>query len=154
MVSILVILPLLATIANAQLPVPGSLPGVGSIQAQYNWILQQQAHLNQQVQYTQVLLQQQVAANRGKRSVNPLIVPGTTPVLALEADPVAKAQWYNALQQWRQQQVAAGRKKRSINPLILPGTTPVLALEADPVAKAQWYNALQQWRQQQVAYNG
>merc|ERR1712235_94030 len=156
MVSSLAILPLLASLSAAQLPVPGSIPGL-SIDQQYQYIQQLQNHLNTQVQWS----------GRRKRS---LPVPGTTGLVPGSA---AEAQWYQqqlaalapaaplqytsaslpvsgtipglapgsaAEAQWYQQQLAAiaaaGRKKRS---LPVPGTIPGLIPGSE--AEAQWYAA-------------
>ena len=68
---------MLAAACSANLPVPGSIPGL-SIDQQYQYILQLQDHLNQQVQWN----------GRRKRS---LPVPGTTGLVPGSA---AEAQWY------------------------------------------------------------
>merc|ERR1712142_907587 len=62
--KVLAVLSVLAAACSANLPVPGSIPGL-SIDQQYQYILQLQDHLNQQVQWN----------GRRKRS---LPVPGTT----------------------------------------------------------------------------
>merc|ERR1712198_148549 len=77
MVSSLAILPLLASLSAAQLPVPGSIPGL-SLDQQFAYIQQLQNHLNTQVQWS----------GRRKRS---LPVPGTTGLVSGSA---AEAQWY------------------------------------------------------------
>merc|ERR1711915_824643 len=100
MVSSLAILPL-ASLSAAQLPVPGSIPGL-SLDQQFAYIQQLQNHLNTQVQWS----------GRRKRS---LPVPGTTGLVPGSA---AEAQWYQ--QQLAQIALTAGRKKRS---LPVPGTT-------------------------------
>merc|ERR1719370_1718040 len=94
MVSSLALLPLLASLVCAQLPVPGTIPSLS--------IEQQQDHLNTQVQWN----------GRRKRS---LPVPGTTGLVPGSA---AEAQWYQ--QQLAQIALIAGRKKRA---LPVPGTT-------------------------------
>merc|ERR1712025_662387 len=48
--KVFVALSVLATVCLAQLPVPGSIPSL-SIDQQYQYILQLQRHLNQQVQW-------------------------------------------------------------------------------------------------------
>merc|ERR1712002_578725 len=114
MVSSLAILPLLASLSAAQLPVPGSIPGL-SLDQQFAYIQQLQNHLNTQVQWS----------GRRKRS---LPVPGTTGLVPGSA---AEAQWYQ--QQLAQIALTAGRKKRS---LPVPGTT---GLVTGSAAEAQWY---------------
>merc|ERR1712131_291442 len=114
MVSSLAILPLLASLSVAQLPVPGSIPGL-SLDQQFAYIQQLQNHLNTQVQWS----------GRRKRS---LPVPGTTGLVPGSA---AEAQWYQ--QQLAQIALTAGRKKRS---LPVPGTT---GLVPGSAAEAQWY---------------
>merc|ERR1712243_442318 len=114
MVSSLALLPLLATLVCAQLPVPGTIPSL-SIEQQYAYIQQLQDHLNTQVQWS----------GRGKRS---LPVPGTTGLVPGSA---AEAQWYQ--QQLAQIALLNGRKKRS---LPVPGTT---GLVPGSAAEAQWY---------------
>merc|ERR1712235_129154 len=114
MVSSLAILPLLASLCAAQLPVPGSIPGL-SLDQQFAYIQQLQNHLNTQVQWS----------GRRKRS---LPVPGTTGLVPGSA---AEAQWYQ--QQLAQIALIAGRKKRS---LPVPGTT---GLVPGSAAEAQWY---------------
>merc|ERR1712243_43753 len=101
MVSSLALLPLLATLVCAQLPVPGTIPSL-SIEQQYAYIQQLQDHLNTQVQWS----------GRRKRS---LPAPGTTGLVPGSA---AEAQWYQ--QQLAQIALLNGRKKRS---LPVPGTT-------------------------------
>merc|ERR1712013_310319 len=114
MVSSLALLPLLASLVCAQLPVPGTIPSL-SIEQQYAYIQQLQDHLNTQVQWS----------GRRKRS---LPVPGTTGLVPGSA---AEAQWYQ--QKLTQLALIAGRKKRA---LPVPGTT---GLVAGSVAEAQWY---------------
>merc|ERR1712013_248277 len=80
MVSSLALLPLLASLVCAQLPVPGTIPSL-SIEQQYAYIQQLQDHLNTQVQWN----------GRRKRS---LPVPGTIP--GLVPGSVGEAQWYQA----------------------------------------------------------
>merc|ERR1712113_1045801 len=110
--KVFAVLSVLAAVCSANLPVPGSIPGL-SIDQQYQYILQLQDHLNQQVQWN----------GRRKRS---LPVPGTTP--GLVPGSAAEAQWYQA-----QLAAIAGRKKRS---LPVPGTT---GLVPGSAAEAQWY---------------
>merc|ERR1712102_206796 len=112
--KVFVALSVLATVCLAQLPVPGTIPSL-SIDQQYQYILQLQNHLNQQVQWN----------GRKKRS---LPVPGTTGLVPGSA---AEAQWYQ--QQLAQIALTAGRKKRS---LPVPGTT---GLVPGSAAEAQWY---------------
>eukprot|EP00091_Calanus_sinicus_P018301 TRINITY_DN4125_c0_g1_i5.p1 TRINITY_DN4125_c0_g1~~TRINITY_DN4125_c0_g1_i5.p1 ORF type:complete len:104 (-),score=34.84 TRINITY_DN4125_c0_g1_i5:1-312(-) len=50
MVSSLVLLPLLTCLTSAQLPVPGTIPGL-SLDQQFAYIQQLQDHLNTQVQW-------------------------------------------------------------------------------------------------------
>merc|ERR1712133_94966 len=114
MVSSLALLPLLACLVCAQLPVPGTIPSL-SMEQQYAYIQQLQNHLNTQVQWS----------GRRKRS---LPVPGTTGLVPGSA---AEAQWYQ--QQLAQIALIAGRKKRS---LPVPGTT---GLVPGSAAEAQWY---------------
>merc|ERR1712002_1423075 len=114
MVSSLAILPLLASLVCAQLPVPGTIPGLSPDQ-QFAYIKQLQDHLNTQVQWS----------GRRKRS---LPVPGTT---GLVPGSVAEAQWYQ--QQLAQIALIGGRKKRA---LPVPGTT---GLVPGSAAEAQWY---------------
>eukprot|EP00091_Calanus_sinicus_P018294 TRINITY_DN4125_c0_g1_i13.p1 TRINITY_DN4125_c0_g1~~TRINITY_DN4125_c0_g1_i13.p1 ORF type:complete len:174 (-),score=57.05 TRINITY_DN4125_c0_g1_i13:196-717(-) len=111
MVSSLVLLPLLTCLTSAQLPVPGTIPGL-SLDQQFAYIQQLQDHLNTQVQW----------AGRRKRS---LPVPGTTGLVPGSA---AEAQWYQ--QQLAQIALVGGRKKRA---LPVPGTIPGLVL--DPLVK-------------------
>merc|ERR1711963_850749 len=85
---------------------------------QYQYILQLQDHLNQQVQWN----------GRRKRS---LPVPGTTGLVPGSA---AEAQWYR--QNLAQIALNNGRKKRS---LPVPGTIP--GLVPGSAAEAQWYQA-------------
>merc|ERR1712083_873542 len=115
MVSSLAILPLLASLSAAQLPVPGSIPGL-SLDQQFAYIQQLQDHLNTQVQWS----------GRRKRT---LPVPGTTGLVPGSA---AEAQWYQ--QQLAQIALLNGRKKRS---LPVPGTIP--GLVPGSAAEAQWY---------------
>merc|ERR1712013_713203 len=111
MVSSLALLPLLASLVCAQLPVPGTIPSL-SIEQQYAYIQQLQDHLNTQVQWS----------GRRKRSLPiPGLVPGS----------VAEAQWYQ--QQLTQLALIGGRKKRA---LPVPGTT---GLVPGSAAEAQWY---------------
>merc|ERR1712243_249073 len=117
MVSSLALLPLLATLVCAQLPVPGTIPSL-SIEQQYAYIQQLQDHLNTQVQWS----------GRRKRS---LPVPGTTGLVPGSA---AEAQWYQ--QQLTQLALIGGRKKRA---LPVPGTIP--GLVPGSVGEAQWYQA-------------
>merc|ERR1712112_520090 len=114
MVSSLAILPLLASLSAAQLPVPGSIPGL-SLDQQFAYIQQLQNHLNTQVQWS----------GRKKRA---LPVPGTTGLVPGSA---AEAKWYQ--QNLAQIALIAGRKKRA---LPVPGTT---GLVAGSAAEAQWY---------------
>merc|ERR1712154_632238 len=141
MVSTLVLLPLLAGIAAAQLPVPGTLPGVGDIAAQQAWINAQLAPLNMQSQHTQVQLL--ALAGRKKRSV-PL--PGTESVAALTYNPAAQAYWHQAQLQQQQNIInqkalelgaAGGKKKRSAQ-LPVPGSIPSVG---DLAAQQAWINA-------------
>merc|ERR1712131_238802 len=115
MVSSLAILPLLASLSAAQLPVPGSIPGL-SLDQQFAYIQQLQNHLNTQVQWS----------GRRKRS---LPVPGTTGLVPGSA---AEAQWYQ--QQLAQIALTAGRRKKRA--LSVPGTT---GLVPGSAAEAQWY---------------
>merc|ERR1719282_2026442 len=101
MVTYLALIPLLACLVHAQLPLPGTIPGL-SLEQQYAYIQQLQDHLNTQVQWS----------GRRKRS---LPVPGTTGLVPGSA---AEAQWYQ--QQLSQLALIGGRKKRS---LPVPGTT-------------------------------
>merc|ERR1719515_246693 len=144
MVSSLALLPLLASLVCAQLPVPGTIPSLS--------IQQLQDHLNTQVQwsgrrkrslpvpgttglvpgsaaeaqwYQQNLAQ--IALNLGRKK-RALPVPGTTGLVSGSA---AEAQWYQ--QQLAQIALIAGRKKRS---LPVPGTT---GLVPGSAAEAQWY---------------
>merc|ERR1712058_149973 len=145
--KVFAVLSVLAAACSANLPVPGSIPGL-SIDQQYQYILQLQDHLNQQVQWN----------GRRKRS---LPVPGTTGLVPGSA---AEAQWYTqnlaqialnngrkkrsllvpgsaAEAQWYQQNLAQialnnGRKKRS---LPVPGTIP--GLVPGSIGEAQWYQA-------------
>merc|ERR1711915_1019241 len=112
--KVFAVLSVLAAVCSANLPVPGSIPGL-SIDQQYQYILQLQDHLNQQVQWN----------GRRKRS---LPVPDTTGLVPGSA---AEAQWYQ--QQLAQIALTAGRKKRS---LPVPGTT---GLVPGSAAEAQWY---------------
>merc|ERR1712002_885727 len=112
--NVFVVLSVLAAVCSANLPVPGSIPGL-SIDQQYQYILQLQDHLNQQVQWN----------GRRKRS---LPVPGTTGLVPGSA---AEAQWYQ--QNLAQIALINGRKKRS---LPVPGTT---GLVPGSAAEAQWY---------------
>merc|ERR1712227_625584 len=114
--KVCVALSVLATVCLAQLPVPGTIPSL-SIDQQYQYILQLQNHLNQQVQWNN---------GRKKRS---LPVPGTTGLVPGSA---AEAQWYQ--QNLAQIALTAGRKKRS---LPVPGTIP--GLVPGSIAEAQWY---------------
>merc|ERR1712013_671330 len=114
MVSSLALLPLLASLVCAQLPVPGTIPSL-SIEQQYAYIQQLQDHLNTQVQWS----------GRRKRS---LPVPGT---IGLVPGSAAEAQWYQ--QQLTQLGLIGGRKKRA---LPVPGTT---GLVPGSAAEAQWY---------------
>merc|ERR1719422_2892490 len=114
MVSSLALLPLLASLVYAQLPVPGTIPSL-SIEQQYAYIQQLQDHLNTQVQWS----------GRRKRS---LPVPGTTGLVPGSA---AEAQWYQ--QNLAQIALNLGRKKRA---LPVPGTT---GLVSGSAAEAQWY---------------
>merc|ERR1712055_419915 len=109
--------PLLACLVCAQLPVPGTIPGL-SLAQQFAYIQQLQDHLNTQVQWS----------GRRKRS---LPVPGTTGLVPGSA---AEAQWYQ--QQLAQIALVGGRKKRS---LPVPGTIP--GLVPGSVGEAQWYQA-------------
>merc|ERR1712198_708320 len=102
MVSSLAILPLLASLSAAQLPVPGSIPGL-SLDQQVAYIQQLQNHLNTQVQWS----------GRRKRS---LPVPGTTGLVPGSA---AEAQW--SQQQLAQIALTAGT---------IPGLVPGSAAEA------------------------
>jgi len=103
MVSTLVLLPLLG-LTSAQLhpAVPGTIPGLGSIQAQQAWILQQQQYVADSLAHV---------AGRKKRS---LAVPGTIPGVGdinAQYDWILKQQAYqNFVAQWP---ATAGRKKRS-----------------------------------------
>merc|ERR1712033_39472 len=112
--KVFAVLSVLAAVCSANLPVPGSIPGL-SIDQQYQYILQLQDHLNQQVQWN----------GRRKRS---LPVPGTTGLVPGSA---AEAQWYQ--QNLAQIALNNGRKKRS---LPVPGTT---GLVPGSAAEAQWY---------------
>merc|ERR1719147_636280 len=152
MVSTLVLLPLLG-VASAQWlhagSVPGAIPALGSLEPQQAWILQQQQHLN-------LISQWPALAGRTKRS---LPLPGTQPVLSLESNPQAKAEWYWALQAHQAQLAAheaqlAGRKKRSniVASLPLPGTSAVAALT--PEQAAFWYQAQLLQAQNEVAVSG
>merc|ERR1712013_537542 len=163
MVSSLALLPLLASLVCAQLPVPGTIPSL-SIEQQYAYIQQLQDHLNTQVQwngrrkrrlpvpgttglvpgsaaeaqwYQQNLVQIALIAGRKKRA---LPVPGTT---GLVPESAAEAQWYQ--QQLAQIALIAGRKKRS---LPVPGTIP--GLVPGSVGEAQWYQA----QLEHIALNG
>ena len=100
-------------VSSAQLPLPGTIPGL-SLEQQYEYILQLQQHLNTQVQWP----------GRRKRS---LPVPGTTGLVPGSA---AEAQWYQ--QQLAQIALINGRRKRS---LPVPGTT---GLVPGSTAEAQW----------------
>merc|ERR1712018_527429 len=115
--KVFAVLSVLAATSPAQIPVPGTIPGL-SIDQQYQYILQLQNHLNQQVQWN----------GRKKRS---LPVPGTTGLVPGSA---AEAQWYQ--QQLAQIALINGRKKRS---LPVPGTIP--GLVPGSVGEAQWYQA-------------
>merc|ERR1712114_11443 len=115
--KVFAVLSVLAAVCCANLPVPGSIPGL-SIDQQYQYILQLQDHLNQQVQWN----------GRRKRS---LPVPGTTGLVPGSA---AEAQWYQ--QNLAQIALNNGRKKRS---LPVPGTIP--GLVPGSAAEAQWYQA-------------
>merc|ERR1712198_774816 len=110
MVSSLAILPLLASLSAAQLPVPGSIPGL-SLDQQFAYIQQLQNHLNTQVQWS----------GRRKRS---LPVPGTTGLVPGSA---AEAQWYQ--QQLAQIALTAGREKRSLPVPELPDLSQDLLLK-------------------------
>merc|ERR1712142_1041717 len=110
MIKVLVVLSVLG-LSSAQLPVPGTIPGL-SLEQQFQYILQPQNHLNTQAQLN----------GRKKRS---LPVPGTT---GLVPGSVAEAQWYQ--QQLAHIALVNGRKKRS---LPVPGTIPGSA------AEAQWF---------------
>merc|ERR1711942_276347 len=112
--KVFAVLSVLAAVCSANLPVPGSIPGL-SIDQQYQYILQLQDHLNQQVQWN----------GRRKRS---LPVPGTTGLVPGSA---AEAQWYQ--QNLAQIALNLGRKKRA---LPVPGTT---GLVPGSAAEAQWY---------------
>merc|ERR1712198_750814 len=112
--KVLAVLSVLAAACSANLPVPGSIPGL-SIDQQYQYILQLQDHLNQQVQWN------------GRRKRSPP-VPGTTGLVPGSA---AEAQWYQ--QNLAQIALNNGRKKRS---LPVPGTT---GLVPGSAAEAQWY---------------
>merc|ERR1712133_13933 len=125
--KVFAVLSVLAAVCSANLPVPGSIPGL-SIDQQYQYILNLQNHLNQQVQWN----------GRKKRS---LPVPGTTGLVPGSA---AEAQWYQ--QQLAQIALTAGRKKRS---LPVPGTIPGL-VPGSP-AEAQWYQAQLVHQQQLIA---
>merc|ERR1719326_242184 len=100
MIKVVTILCVLG-VSSAQLPLPGTIPGL-SLEQQYEYILQLQQHLNTQVQWP----------GRRKRS---LPVPGTTGLVPGSA---TEAQWYQ--QQLAQIALINGRKKRS---LPVPGTT-------------------------------
>merc|ERR1719270_1187949 len=119
--KVFVALSVLATVCLAQLPVPGSIPSL-SIDQQYQYILQLQNHLNQQVQWN----------GRKKRS---LPVPGTTGLVPGSA---AEAQWYQ--QQLAQIALLSGRKKRSAQVSInLPVSGTIPGLVPGSIAEAQWY---------------
>ena len=77
LLQVFVVLSVLASVCVAQLPVPGTIPSL-SLEQQYEYILQLQRHLNQQVQWNGIQ----------KRS---LPVPGTTGLVPGSA---AEAQWY------------------------------------------------------------
>merc|ERR550519_408930 len=114
MIKVLAVLSVLG-LSSANLPVPGTIPGL-TLEQQYEYILQLQDHLNTQVQWN----------GRKKRS---LPVPGTTGLVPGSA---AEAQWYQ--QQLTQRAlIAQGRKKRA---LPVPGTT---GLVPGSAAEAQWY---------------
>merc|ERR1712168_1502167 len=115
--KVFAVLSVLAAACSANLPVPGSIPGL-SIDQQYQYILQLQDHLNQQVQWN----------GRRKRS---LPVPGTTGLVPGSA---AEAQWYQ--QNLAQIALNNGGKKRS---LPVPGTIP--GLVPGSIGEAQWYQA-------------
>merc|ERR1711936_188637 len=117
MVSSIILLHLLACLASAQLPVPGTIPGL-SLDQQFAYIQQLQNHLNTQVQWS----------GRRRRSAFNIAVPGTTSLVPGSA---AEAQWYQ--QQLAQIALTAGRKKRA---LPVPGTT---GLVPGFAAEAQWY---------------
>ena len=117
LLQVFVVLSVLACVCVAQLPVPGTIPSL-SLEQQYEYILQLQRHLNQQVQWNGIQ----------KRS---LPVPGTTGLVPGSA---AEAQWYQ--QQLAQIALINGRKKRS---LPVPGTIP--GLVPGSAAEAYWYQA-------------
>merc|ERR1711953_587872 len=113
MIKVVTILCVLG-VSSAQLPLPGTIPGL-SLEQQYEYILQLQQHLNTQVQWP----------GRRKRSLS---VPGTTGLVPGSA---AEAQWYQ--QQLAHIALMNGRKRRS---LPVPGTT---GLVSGSAAEAQWY---------------
>ena len=117
LLQVFVVLSVLASVCVAQLPVPGTIPSL-SLEQQYEYILQLQRHINQQVQWNGIQ----------KRS---LPVPGTTGLVPGSA---AEAQWYQ--QQLAQIALINGRKKRS---LPVPGTIP--GLVPGSAAEAYWYQA-------------
>merc|ERR1711936_206473 len=120
MVSSIILLPLLACLASAQLPVPGTVPGL-SLDQQFAYIQQLQNHLNTQVQWS----------GRRRRSAFNIAVPGTTGLVPGSA---AEARWYQ--QQLSQIALTVGRKKRA---LPVPGTIP--GLVPGSIGEAQWYQA-------------
>merc|ERR1711936_1073633 len=120
MVSSIILLHLLACLISAQLPVPGTIPGL-SLDQQFAYIQQLQNHLNTQVQWS---------GRGGGRAFN-IPVPGTTGLVPGSA---AEAQWYQ--QQLAQIAQIVGRKKRA---LPVPGTIP--GLVPGSIGEAQWYQA-------------
>merc|ERR1711973_599751 len=154
MVSTLILLPLLAGCASAQLGqgfVPGALASIGDLAAQQAYLQDLLNIINGQQQYSALQVQAQHAA-RTKRS--PQLVPGALPALGSleqqQAYLLELQNYINFQQQFTQVQLQSLHAARTRRSVPIPGSPEVAALTANPVAAAYWYGIQLQELQNQL----